>query len=194
VFEAFLLKAKETDETRNLQTPDARVISPAALPVSPSFPKKKLILALALLLGSGLGLSGALLAEMRAQRKTQGNKSSGAGHVASTSFSTAMPVIATLPSLGPDIENSDSLFYNVFEALQSPAGAGRAGFAEAVFNILDAIGDKRVVSITAPSREQGATTLAFIDRLIVHGTLPEMLDEAERFIRRNTRTAINGVS
>jgi ATP-dependent DNA helicase RecG len=43
------------------------------------------------------------------------------------------------------------------------------------------------------ARFQGTTTLAFIDRLIVHGTLPEMLDEAERFIRRNTRTAMRVV-
>ena len=43
------------------------------------------------------------------------------------------------------------------------------------------------------ARFQGTTTLAFIDRLVVHGTLPEMLDEAERFIRRNTRTAMKVV-
>jgi len=43
------------------------------------------------------------------------------------------------------------------------------------------------------ARFQGTTTLAFIDRLITHGTLPEMLDEAERFIRRNTRTAMKVV-
>lgn len=43
------------------------------------------------------------------------------------------------------------------------------------------------------ARFQGTTTLAFIDRLIVHGTLPEMLDETERFIRRNTRTAMKVV-
>ena len=43
------------------------------------------------------------------------------------------------------------------------------------------------------ARFQGTTTLAFIDRLIVHGTLSEMLDEAERFIRRNTRTAMKVV-
>jgi len=43
------------------------------------------------------------------------------------------------------------------------------------------------------ARFQGTTTLAFIDRLIVYDTLPEMLDEAERFIRRNTRTAMKVV-
>ena len=39
------------------------------------------------------------------------------------------------------------------------------------------------------ARFQGTTTLNFIDRLDCFGTLPEMVDEAERFIKRNTRIA-----
>jgi ATP-dependent DNA helicase RecG len=43
------------------------------------------------------------------------------------------------------------------------------------------------------ARFQGTVPLAFIDSLIAQGTLLEMLDEAERFIRRNTRTAMKVV-
>jgi ATP-dependent DNA helicase RecG len=39
------------------------------------------------------------------------------------------------------------------------------------------------------ARFQGSLPLNFIDRLDCAGTLPEMIDEAERFIRRNTRVA-----
>ena len=39
------------------------------------------------------------------------------------------------------------------------------------------------------ARFQGTTPLNFIDRLDCFGTLPEMIDEAERFVRRNTRVA-----
>ena len=39
------------------------------------------------------------------------------------------------------------------------------------------------------ARFQGTTPLNFIDRLDCFGTLPEMIDEAERFIKRNTRVA-----
>ncbi|MCL5291037.1 MAG: helix-turn-helix domain-containing protein [Actinobacteria bacterium] len=39
------------------------------------------------------------------------------------------------------------------------------------------------------ARFKGTTRLEFIDRAELEGTLPEMLDEAERFIRRNTRRA-----
>lgn len=39
------------------------------------------------------------------------------------------------------------------------------------------------------ARFQGATPLNFVDRLDCVGTLPAMIDEAERFVRRNTRVA-----
>jgi len=38
--------------------PDSRIVTTAATPVSPSFPKKLLILGLSVLLGLGLGLRG----------------------------------------------------------------------------------------------------------------------------------------
>ena len=44
-------------------------------------------------------------------------------------------------------------------------------------------------SLIRLARFQGTTPLNFIDRLDCVGTLPEMIDEAERFIRRNTRVA-----
>jgi ATP-dependent DNA helicase RecG len=39
------------------------------------------------------------------------------------------------------------------------------------------------------ARFQGTSTVNFIDRLVCKGTLPEMIDEAERFVKRNTRVA-----
>ncbi len=39
------------------------------------------------------------------------------------------------------------------------------------------------------ARFQGASSVNFIDRLECRGTLPEMIDEAERFVKRNTRVA-----
>jgi ATP-dependent DNA helicase RecG len=44
-------------------------------------------------------------------------------------------------------------------------------------------------SIIRLARFQGATPLNFIDRLDCIGALPETIDEAERFVRRNTRVA-----
>jgi len=39
------------------------------------------------------------------------------------------------------------------------------------------------------ARFQGTSMTHFVDRADLHGTLPEMIDEAEQFIRRNTRLA-----
>ncbi|MBM4086212.1 MAG: hypothetical protein FJ272_15620 [Planctomycetes bacterium] len=44
-------------------------------------------------------------------------------------------------------------------------------------------------SVVRLARFQGTTPLNFIDRLDCAGTLPEMIDEAERFVQRNTRVA-----
>jgi len=44
-------------------------------------------------------------------------------------------------------------------------------------------------SVVRVARFQGTSPLNFIDRLDCIGTLPEMIDEAERFIKRNTRVA-----
>lgn len=44
-------------------------------------------------------------------------------------------------------------------------------------------------SMVRLARFQGTTASNFIDRLDLTGTLPEMIDEAERFVLRNTRVA-----
>lgn len=44
-------------------------------------------------------------------------------------------------------------------------------------------------SVVRLARFQGTSPLNFIDRLDCTGTLPETIDEAERFVRRNTRLA-----
>ena len=44
-------------------------------------------------------------------------------------------------------------------------------------------------SVVRIARFQGTSPMNFIDRLDCTGTLPEMVDEAERFVKRNTRLA-----
>jgi len=68
VYEAFLLKSKESGEASKLQIPDARIISPALPPEYASWPRKKLILGLAGFLGLGFGIALALLRDMGGTR------------------------------------------------------------------------------------------------------------------------------
>ncbi|MCX8255141.1 MAG: GumC family protein, partial [Beijerinckiaceae bacterium] len=61
LFENFLNRAKLTQEQSSFEETDARVISPALEPTSPSFPKTKIIVAVAFVVGLILGLGLAML-------------------------------------------------------------------------------------------------------------------------------------
>src|SRR5262249_39670475 len=63
VFEDCLQRAKVTDEQSTFRARDARVITPAQ-PGIKSFPRTQVILTIALLVGIGLGVGGALAMEM----------------------------------------------------------------------------------------------------------------------------------
>lgn len=63
LYETFLNRFKETTEQQGLAQADARLISRADVPVSPSAPNKKLVMLLVLLASAGLGLVLAFMAE-----------------------------------------------------------------------------------------------------------------------------------
>lgn len=60
VYRAFVARAQETGLQENLQVSDARIISPAQVPLYPSWPRKKIILGLAGIGGLGVGFALAL--------------------------------------------------------------------------------------------------------------------------------------
>lgn len=64
LLETFLARFKETTNQQDIQQADARIISRADVPLDPSFPNKKLILALVIFASAGLGVGLAFLLEM----------------------------------------------------------------------------------------------------------------------------------
>ncbi|QGM44241.1 GumC family protein [Methylocystis heyeri] len=64
LFENFMSRAKITQEQSSFEEREARVISPATKPISPSFPKKGVVEALAGLVGLLLGTGGAIALDM----------------------------------------------------------------------------------------------------------------------------------
>ena len=64
LYEQFLSRAKIAEEEKTFQPKNARIISKAERPKSPSFPQKKLILALAFVMGLGLGTGGAFVLDL----------------------------------------------------------------------------------------------------------------------------------
>ncbi|MBR0750706.1 polysaccharide biosynthesis tyrosine autokinase [Bradyrhizobium jicamae] len=55
LYESYLARSKETTAQESLEMPDSRVVTKAGIPISPSWPKKPLILGLAVMLGLGMG-------------------------------------------------------------------------------------------------------------------------------------------
>jgi polysaccharide biosynthesis transport protein len=64
LFENFLSQSKITSEQSSFDVQDTRVISPASKPDSPSFPKKKLVLSLALVAGCLIGIGGGIALDL----------------------------------------------------------------------------------------------------------------------------------
>ncbi|HEY0266427.1 MAG TPA: exopolysaccharide transport family protein [Rhizomicrobium sp.] len=63
MYEAFVQRLRQSQNLDDIQTPDSRIISQAAVPLSPSAPKRSLIVAASIPLGLLLGVIAALLAE-----------------------------------------------------------------------------------------------------------------------------------
>jgi polysaccharide biosynthesis transport protein len=63
LYQTFLTRLKQTDEQLDLVQPDAKVVSPAAIPQEPSFPKPKLMIAAGFTSSVMLGVFLALLRE-----------------------------------------------------------------------------------------------------------------------------------
>jgi len=93
VYESFLNRFKETSQQEGLQTSDARVISQASVPLSPSAPKKALILLLTLFVSGLIGVGVALILE----RLDNGFRTSG-----QLERIAGLPHLATLPIVPKD--------------------------------------------------------------------------------------------
>jgi succinoglycan biosynthesis transport protein ExoP len=63
LYESYLARYKESTAQQSLQLPDSHVVTKASIPISPSWPKKLLILGLATTLGLGIGSVLAFLAD-----------------------------------------------------------------------------------------------------------------------------------
>ena len=68
VYEAFLVRARETAEQENLGARNARIIAPAAVPDRPAFPPRSLLLLASGVFGLGLGVFNAIVADTMQKR------------------------------------------------------------------------------------------------------------------------------
>ena len=164
VYKSFLSRVKEMNEAERIYTPDARIISPATIPQEASWPKKLLILALALAFGCALGGSLALAAEHLDRRIHTGTE---------LLNSTGLKPLVSIPTLNANRSLVGRLlgqrpqrtnFYDL--VLETLEGNPHSGFRAAVLRLLSYLVDfdtseqPRVVLLTSSSPGEGKSALA----------------------------------
>lgn len=150
LYESFLSRFKETAEQEDIQQADARVIARADVPLDPSFPNKKLFVALALLGSALVGVLAAILIERLDNGFRSGEQIE---QVAGVSGLGMVPVIPGRGGLAPKAEDF---------VLRKPSSA----FAESIRSLRTALlyshVDKppRAILITSAVPEEGKSILS----------------------------------
>jgi len=164
VYESFLARVKGLNEAQRVYAPDARIISPASIPEKPSWPKKTLILMLALAFGTVLGGAIALLREHLDPRIYSGTE---------LLTYTGIKPLVSIPALNgrhslvgrfTKHQNHRASFYDL--VVETLDGNPRSGFRAAVLRLLsylvdfDTSGKPRVVLLTSALAGEGKSALA----------------------------------
>ena len=150
LFETFLTRFKETSDKNEFQEPDARIISPAELPVKPTFPRTGLVVAVAFLGSVFLGIFLAFLIE-RLQNTFRYSEQ--------VERATGLRVMRVVPALSGRIISKVPPHEFV---LQAPTSA----YAEALQSVRTALqfanpsSPPRVLLVTSATTAEGKSTLA----------------------------------
>lgn len=183
VYESVLARAKEVANLEQVTAPVARVISPAEPPINPSWPKRKVLLALAGVLGLMLGTALVIARELLRQIRMAilANRADRARPVIAVERQVpgrvALPLIGALPALDPLMEGEEGaddfqaaarLVYRMLaggDASVLPAPA--PNYEKAVQRLLAGIlrerkgGSSQVVLMVAGERGDGLSLAAF---------------------------------
>lgn len=153
LFENFLSRAKITQEQTAFEEREARIISPAISPASPSFPNKTLVFAVALVVGLGLGISGSVALDML---------NSGFSTPKEIELALGRPVLAVVPLLTDSdrrIERKviDPVNYMLQKPLSRFCESVRA--ARVGVQMADVDEPARTVLVTSSVPKEGKSTL-----------------------------------
>jgi capsular exopolysaccharide synthesis family protein len=150
MYEAFLGRLNQTQGQEGIQTPDARIISKAEVPGSPSFPKKALAIGISIPAGLILGLMLAFAAE----RLDSGFKTT-----SQLENLLGVPVLSTIPEVA-------SLDKAPFNAADLIIDKPMSSFTEAVrglqlgLTLSNVDKQPKVILVTSSVPGEGKTTLA----------------------------------
>lgn len=149
IYESFLGTFKQTAEIEGLAEADARILSRATVPTSPSFPKTSLNLAIGLVLGALIGMAAVIVSEALNSQIADGEDIEDAFHV---------PFLGNFPKLTGSARKDPAL-HLIGNPMSSYAEAFRNLRASIMFADLDKT--VKTVAITSSQPDEGKTTLTF---------------------------------
>ncbi len=149
IYEAFLESFKLSDESEGMTQADARILSRAAVPSSPAFPKTTLNLVIGFMLGLLLGVLAVILAESL-------NNQVNAGSDVEDAF--GVPFLGNFPKLTGDAKKNPAE-YVVENPMSSFAESFRNLRASIMFADLDST--VQTVAITSSQPDEGKTTISY---------------------------------
>lgn len=177
----FLARSKETQEQENITTPDARVITPAVAPNSPSRPLPLFVLAFSLMSGLTAGVLWALRSTASSTLVTT------AADVAEQTGTTSLSVI-------PELDRARSLFKNklpygvhyshLLSAIEKPEETVSSKYRQSILRLLSRIktlgraGRPNTVMFTSARVKEGnsATVLATACSAAISGERVLLID------------------
>lgn len=148
LYQNYLARLQETTLQPGVHEPDARVLSPAVVPLYPASPKPVLILMLALIVGAGSGCLFVLGQEEFRLRLRNADEARAL---------TGLPVLGTIPEAPSGRDPFDALTRNPDGTLSAAVRDLRAGLL-----LTSAGAAPRVVLLTASHRGEGTSTLALL--------------------------------
>ena len=151
IYENFLNRFRETTEQEDLQVADARLLSVATPPLTPSKPRTKKILLIAAALGLALGLGLVVLLEMLSNTFRA---------VAEVGERTGLPVLAALPEYRRRRKRRQVLDYVREKPNSALAEAARALRTALFLSNIDR--PPQVVMVTSSVPEEGKSTTCLL--------------------------------
>ena len=154
LFESFLSQAKITDAQSTFDVRDSRIISPASKPGAPSFPKKTLMLSLALVVGLLIGVGGGVALDML---------NSGFTTQREIEEKLGIPVLASIPLVDATVRTING---QVFDLPRYCGAKPLSRYAEAIrtlrmgVQMADVDDPAKVVLITSSVPQESKSTIA----------------------------------
>lgn len=148
LYESYLARLQETSLQPGAHEPDARILSPAVVPLWPAEPKPLLILALALILGGGAGGLLVLAQEEWRERLRDTDEARAL---------TGLPVLATVPEATGGRDPLDAL-------TRQPDGPVSAAIRDLRASLMLTVADRppQVILMTGSRSGEGCSTLSLM--------------------------------